>query len=154
MNTQNKPDKRNNTVRIIAGVLAFLLALTMYSFLTTPFDKGFYVEPASNGKKQIALTFDDGPGKYTERLLDGLRERNIKVSFFLMGRKIEKRQEIVKTMHDDGHLVGCHTWSHIDFLKIVIVNIFPAIRDWRILTVCSAIGPYIIRRIVREIPGM
>ena len=117
MNTQNKPNKRNNTVRIIAGVLAFLLALTMYSFLTTPFDKNFYVEPASNGKKQIALTFDDGPGKYTERLLDGLRERNIKASFFLMGRKIEKRQEIVKTMHDDGHLVGCHTWSHIDFLK-------------------------------------
>ena len=34
-----------------------------------------------------------------------------------MGSKVEKRPELVKTMHEDGHLVGCHTWSHINFLK-------------------------------------
>lgn len=108
---------RNNTLRIIAGALAFVLVLALLSFLTTPFEKNFYVEPDSSSQKQIALTFDDGPGKYTEQLLDGLRERNVKASFFLMGRKVEKRQEIVKTMFDDGHLVGTHTWSHIDFFK-------------------------------------
>ena len=113
----NTKKSKNKTVRIVAIALAFLIASAAFSFLTTPFSKDYYVEPTLNGKKQIALTFDDGPGKYTEQLLDGLRERNIKVSFFLMGRKAEKRQKIVKTMYDDGHLVGVHTWSHIDFFK-------------------------------------
>ena len=113
----NTKKRKNKTVRIIAAVLVLLLASAAFSFLTTPFSKNYYVEPTSSGKKQIALTFDDGPGKYTEQLLDGLRERNIKASFFLMGRKVEKRQEMVKTMYDDGHLVGVHTWSHIDFFK-------------------------------------
>lgn len=113
----NTKKRKNKTVRMIAIVLAFLLASAAFSFLTTPYSKDYYVEPTTSGKKQIALTFDDGPGKYTEQLLDGLRERNIKASFFLMGRKVEKRQETVKTMYDDGHLVGVHTWSHIDFFK-------------------------------------
>lgn len=63
----------------------------------------------------IAITFDDGPGyKTTEKLLDGLAERNVKATFFLIGNKVEQNKEIVQRMHKEGHLIGNHTYSHVD----------------------------------------
>ena len=67
---------------------------------------------------QVALTFDDGPHPVqTKRLLDGLKERNVKVTFFLMGESIEGNEEIVKQMQEDGHLIGNHSYSHIQLTK-------------------------------------
>ncbi len=63
----------------------------------------------------IAITFDDGPGyATTAKLLDGLAERNVKATFFLIGSKVEKNKEIVERMHNEGHLIGNHTYSHVD----------------------------------------
>ncbi len=98
-------------------VIGVIICAVLASFLTTPYEKTVYVQPQTDCKKQIALTFDDGPGEHTQELLDGLRERNVKASFFLMGRKLENRAEVVEHMHEDGHLIGCHTWSHINFFK-------------------------------------
>lgn len=65
-------------------------------------------------EKVVALTFDDGPGyKTTMALLDGLRERNVRVTFFLLGEKIEQRKEVVERMEEDGHLIGNHTYGHV-----------------------------------------
>lgn len=70
-------------------------------------------------RPQIALTFDDGPDeKYTEKLLDGLKERGIKASFFLLGKSIEGNEHIVKRMHREGHLIGNHTYNHVQLDKI------------------------------------
>lgn len=64
--------------------------------------------------KKIALTFDDGPSAvYTTRLLDGLRERGVHATFFLLGEKVEQYPDIVRTMYEDGHLIGNHTYSHM-----------------------------------------
>lgn len=66
----------------------------------------------------VALTFDDGPSaKYTEILLDGLKERGVKVSFFLIGECIEGNEEIVKRMDEEGHLVGVHCLHHTDLTR-------------------------------------
>lgn len=62
---------------------------------------------------RIALTFDDGPGPYTERLLDGLKERGVKASFFLIGRSVKEYPEAVKRMEEEGHLIGNHTYRHV-----------------------------------------
>ncbi len=63
--------------------------------------------------KKIALTFDDGPHPYyTEQLLKGLEERGAKASFFITGQNVEAYPEIVKKIHEDGHLIGNHTYSH------------------------------------------
>ena len=63
---------------------------------------------------EIALTFDDGPHPvYTKKLLDGLRKRGVKATFFLIGENIEGNEELVKQMAEDGHLIGNHTYSHI-----------------------------------------
>ena len=66
---------------------------------------------------KVALTFDDGPSsEYTPLLLDGLRERNVKASFFVIGSNIEKEggEEIIRRIYEEGHLIGNHTWHHVD----------------------------------------
>lgn len=64
-------------------------------------------------KPKIALTFDDGPHPYyTEQLLEGLKERDVKVTFFITGENAEAYPEIVQEMHEDGHLIGNHTYHH------------------------------------------
>ena len=64
--------------------------------------------------KKIALTFDDGPHPYyTEELLDGLKERGVKVTFFVTGEHAELHPQIIKRMSEEGHLIGNHTYSHI-----------------------------------------
>lgn len=70
-------------------------------------------EGVSEPGPRIALTFDDGPGPYTERLLDGLKERGVKASFFLIGRSVKEYPEAVKRMEEEGHLIGNHTYSHV-----------------------------------------
>lgn len=68
---------------------------------------------------RIALTFDDGPNsKYTPLLLDGLRERKVHASFFLIGENIEGNEDILQQMRRDGHLIGNHTWDHVQLNKI------------------------------------
>ena len=63
---------------------------------------------------KIALTFDDGPSTaWTPALLDGLKERGVKATFFLIGENADKNPEIVKRMAEEGHLIGNHTYSHI-----------------------------------------
>lgn len=67
----------------------------------------------------VALTFDDGPSeKYTEKILDGLKERNVKASFFLLGKSMEGNEEIVKRMYREGHLIGNHTFHHVQLDKV------------------------------------
>ena len=65
-------------------------------------------------EKKIALTFDDGPHPvYTKILLDGLAERGAKASFFVTGENAEKYPELILRMQKEGHLIGNHTYSHI-----------------------------------------
>ena len=67
----------------------------------------------------LALTFDDGPHPvYTPQLLDGLEKRDVKVSFFLMGKNIMGNEAIVKRMHEDGHLIGNHTYNHVQLTRL------------------------------------
>ena len=51
-------------------------------------------------------------------LLDGLKERNIRVSFFLLGEKVEQYPELVERMQKEGHLVGNHTYHHVQLNKL------------------------------------
>ena len=68
----------------------------------------------SGEPKKIALTFDDGPHpKYTEQLLDGLKERGVVATFFVTGENAENYPDIIRREQDEGHLIGNHTYSHI-----------------------------------------
>ena len=73
----------------------------------------------TDNKKYIALTFDDGPHyKYTSLLLDGLKERNVKATFFVLGCNVEKNYSLLKRMADEGHLIGNHTYSHKNLYRL------------------------------------
>lgn len=62
----------------------------------------------------VALTFDDGPhGTYTSELLDGLKQRGVVASFFVLGEHIERNEELILRMNEEGHLIGNHTFSHV-----------------------------------------
>ena len=61
----------------------------------------------------VALTFDDGPDPVdTPRLLDMLREKGVKATFFVIGKRAEQYPEIVRRAWEEGHLIANHTWSH------------------------------------------
>ncbi|WP_338472673.1 glycosyltransferase [Niallia sp. XMNu-256] len=65
------------------------------------------------GEKEIVLTFDDGPDpKYTEQILDILKQYQVKASFFIIGNKAIHNQEIIERMDREGHEIGNHTFSH------------------------------------------
>ena len=69
-------------------------------------------------KNCVALTFDDGPSVYTSKLLDILRERNAKATFYVLGSQVSKRPDLLRRMKNEGHQIGNHTWSHADLTKI------------------------------------
>lgn len=68
----------------------------------------------SNGKPGVIyLTFDDGPStKNTARLLDILKEENVKASFFVIGKCVDSHPEITKRAYDEGHYIANHGYSH------------------------------------------
>lgn len=85
---------------------------------TAPEREGVETAPEKESPK-VAITFDDGPHVgTTEELLDGLKERNVKASFFLIGSEIEGEESVVKRMKQDGHLIGNHTWSHVQLTTL------------------------------------
>lgn len=72
-----------------------------------------------NGKKLIALTFDDGPSyDKTKRLIDELDKRNARVSFFMLGEHAIKQPELVKDIYVRGHTIGSHTYDHKQLTKL------------------------------------
>jgi len=66
-----------------------------------------------DGARCVALTFDDGPDPVdTPKLLDLLREKDVKATFFVVGKRADLYPEIVRRAWVEGHLVANHTWSH------------------------------------------
>lgn len=76
-------------------------------------------ETQKKEKAKIALTFDDGPNpSSTGYLLDGLKERNVKVSFFVIGENTVRYPELVKREEEEGHIVGNHTYHHVNLTEM------------------------------------
>lgn len=72
------------------------------------------VQPVEEPPKLVALTFDDGPKpRTTLRLLEGLDQRGVKATFFLIGAQAEAYPELVEQMARSGHQIGIHTYDHV-----------------------------------------
>lgn len=63
-------------------------------------------------KNLCAITFDDGPGPHTERLLHILRQHGVQATFFVVGSQVKRRPELVRQMLAEGHEVANHTYAH------------------------------------------
>lgn len=112
--------KRDRYIIAFLGVLAILAGALLRKNETD----GTMVSATRLAEKtgeapRVALTFDDGPGRETtKKLLDGLKERNIKASFFLMGKNIAGNENLVKRMKEEGHLIGNHTFNHVQLSRL------------------------------------
>lgn len=74
--------------------------------------------------KKVALTFDDGPHPVaTPMLLRALKERNVQATFFVLGKSAELYPELIEQELKEGHLVGNHTYDHIDFRTMDNVSV-------------------------------
>ena len=117
--------------KVLAGILIFdmLLGILCLAVGTERYAEqksyGTYIETdtgvcgTSGEPKKIALTFDDGPHpKYTEQLLDGLKERGVVATFFVTGENAENYPDIIRREQDEGHLIGNHTYNHVELCKI------------------------------------
>ena len=99
-------------------VLCMLLTALVFAAWTADFaaehiPAGGYAQMPQEGK-YIALTFDDGPVPATTiPLLDGLKERGAKATFFVVGCFVEWNEEILLRMAEEGHQIGQHTFSHV-----------------------------------------
>lgn len=74
---------------------------------------------------KVAITFDDGPSVVegtTEVLLDGLAERGVKASFFVLGKQAEESPDLILRMYEEGHLIGNHSYSHVNLAELGTVE--------------------------------
>jgi peptidoglycan-N-acetylglucosamine deacetylase len=64
-------------------------------------------------KKEIAISFDDGPAEnYTTQILEILKAEEVKATFFCIGNRIAGNEGVLKQVHEDGHIIGNHSFSH------------------------------------------
>lgn len=108
-----KKVRRINSKYIIIGEAGLCLLLFFIYFMRqSGIIKETMVLPQE--EKKIALTFDDGPHpQFTEKLLDGLKERGVQATFFVTGEHAELHPDIIERMNEEGHIIGNHTYSHI-----------------------------------------
>lgn len=121
-----KKARKKNVKKIWENIIVIIPILIILAVLSRTIPDGtvrLNIGESGIGEKAIALTFDDGPSDYTEELLDGLELYDARATFFVIGSQAEKNPEIVKRAHEDGHLIGNHTYSHIDFYKSSLTEI-------------------------------
>jgi peptidoglycan/xylan/chitin deacetylase (PgdA/CDA1 family) len=73
--------------------------------------KSYFLEGKSH-QKLVALSFDDGPSEYTEKVMNKLNQYKIKATFFMVGKNINKNLKLVHSLHQQGHLIANHSWDH------------------------------------------
>jgi peptidoglycan-N-acetylglucosamine deacetylase len=82
--------------------------------------------------KQMALTFDDGPNDpHTLRLLDVLAKHQAKATFFLIGKYVRQRPEVVRAIHAAGHAIGNHTYNHPNLIFVSAARLRQELEDCR-----------------------
>ena len=76
-------------------------------------------EEKKTEKKRIALTFDDGPHPiYTPQMLELLKEEQVPATFFLLGENVELYGDVVKEIAKEGHMIGNHTYHHVQVTSL------------------------------------
>lgn len=97
-------------------IMTFVLVLALTAAaLSTP---AVSVGAQAAGKKLVAFTFDDGPGPYTARLLDGLKARGAKVTFFMLGSRAAIYPDLVSRAYQEGHQIANHSYDHPELTSL------------------------------------
>jgi peptidoglycan-N-acetylglucosamine deacetylase len=85
---------------------------------------------AGNDAAEVALTYDDGPNApYTGQLMDVLARHHVRATFFVIGRYVKQKPQVVRALHHAGHLIGCHTMTHPKLMYLGRKRIHAEIAD-------------------------
>ena len=113
--------RRNNNIKFLLYFITIFFMIFDFNknvlaiVQNTPIpikDLNISIKKVTDEKKLIYLTFDDGPSIITDKVLDILKENNVKATFFIIGNQIKGFENVVKRIHDDGHGIGLHTYTH------------------------------------------
>jgi peptidoglycan/xylan/chitin deacetylase (PgdA/CDA1 family) len=105
------PPRRAARARGVRGAAAG----TLMAAPSPPFTRRPRLAPVDHGpsdRRRVALTFDDGPGRLTEALLDVLGGHGARATFFVLGERVAGREDLVRRAVAEGHEVGSHAWGH------------------------------------------
>ncbi|MBL7858695.1 MAG: polysaccharide deacetylase family protein [Cyclobacteriaceae bacterium] len=104
------------------GLLLVYLSMNVYGAVVL--SAQYFLRTRCSGSQSvssIAITFDDGPVPgMTEKILDILKQHEIPAAFFCIGHRIKENPKLLRRLHDEGHLIGNHSYSHkntFDFLS-------------------------------------
>ena len=100
--------------------LIIFLGFFMACLLVSQVALGYNSTLIKNNEKVIYLTFDDGPSIMTDKVLDVLKQNDVKATFFLIGNQLKGNEAMVKRIYTDGHSIGLHTYTHL------YKNIYPS----------------------------
>lgn len=102
----------------IPALAAMMLTFALFAAILSNFYRSPQISFAEDSQNVIYLTFDDGPSdKVTPKILDVLKNEKVPATFFIVGRQAEKRKNILKRAHDEGHTLAVHSYSH-DYKEI------------------------------------
>lgn len=97
-------------------------------------ETGAAVETGAAPARYLALTFDDGPRRgTTDVLLDGLKDRGIPATFFVVGEQIPGNEDLICRMAEEGHQIGNHTYSHTRLLEAAQDTVIEEIQKTEVL---------------------
>ena len=109
-------------IHIYTGLPVYVYLILIFIYLVIIFygcvniSSGFFIRVicvANTGKKEIAISFDDGPAAdHTTQILEVLKENNTTAAFFCIGSRISGNENILKQMDAEGHIIGNHSYSH------------------------------------------
>jgi peptidoglycan-N-acetylglucosamine deacetylase len=119
---------------LVLALIAFILvaavgaAITYFEYHGFGLQDGIFRHGDGEGAKIAALTFDDGPSRdFTPQILDILRSKNVKATFFLTGQMAEQNQDIARRIADEGHEIGNHTYTHVNMVFLSSHNLISEI---------------------------
>jgi peptidoglycan/xylan/chitin deacetylase (PgdA/CDA1 family) len=102
-------------------IVLFYFALLLYGSVFIA--SNFFIPVVCFGhtsRKQIAITFDDGPTEhYTPQILEILKDHQVSAAFFCIGKRIEDNELLFRRLHEQGHIIGNHSYSHTPFFDFL-----------------------------------
>jgi peptidoglycan/xylan/chitin deacetylase (PgdA/CDA1 family) len=108
-------------VPVFVYVILIVVFVSIQAYGSTVLSANFFIPAVVKGSalNTIALTFDDGPvpGK-TEKILDILKQHEVKGAFFCIGKNAAENTAVVKRIHDEGHILGNHSFFHGRFFDL------------------------------------
>ncbi len=114
LHIQSKPLAGERKISVDAD--SNLVSDEIFQNLPSPYVVDLY---GGSPEKKVAITFDDGPDpEWTPKILDVLKEKGVKATFFLIGAEAQKNPGLTKRVYNEGHEIGNHTFTHPDISNI------------------------------------